>query len=171
MRARTFMIMIYPDDVNFIEYLENIVSKYDKYAYITHNKDIEDGTGEIKKCHMHVVLYFKNKKELSELAKEIGIAENYIKVWDSKIKAIRYLVHADNNDKYQYSAEEVIGTLKSDLVRSLNDGYEVMVITEILEFIDTTPQLSYRGLTKWVLQKGYYAEFRRSQGIIREYLK
>lgn len=171
MRARTFMIVLYPDDINFIEYLEKIVGSYEKYAYIKHDMDIEDDSGEIKKTHLHVVLYFKNKKELSELAKEIGIPENYIKIWDSKIKAIRYLVHADNLFKYQYNVDAVIGTLKSDLVRSLNDGYEVRVITEILEFIDNTPKLSYRGLTKWVLEKGYYAEFRRSQGIIREYLK
>lgn len=165
------MLVLYPDDPNFIEQLENIVGKYEKYAYITHDLDTLEETGEIKKTHVHAVLYFKNKKELSSLAEEVGISEHYIKIWDSKIKAIRYLVHADHSFKYQYPVENVNGTLKGDLVKSLNDGYEVMVITDILEYIDSTPKVNFKMLTKWVLQKGYYAEFRRSQGIIREYLK
>lgn len=165
------MLLLYRDDPKYSTYLTNIVDKYDSYAYIIHDKDIIEDTGELKKEHMHVVIYFKNKKELSELAKEVTIPENYIKVWDKKTKALRYLIHADHLDKAQYSTSLVSGTLKPDLIRLINQGYELEHITEILDYIDSDRNISWKQLTRWILSKGYYAEFRRSQGIIRDYYR
>ena len=99
----------------------NINGFISDYYYIKHDKDINKETGEIKKAHYHIIINYVSDshkpvevqarnnpiiKNLYELVKS-NINNNIEKVKNVK-KMIRYLVHKDNLEKFQYSINEVI---------------------------------------------------------------
>lgn len=77
------------------------------YAYIVHDKDVnEDGTP--KKPHIHLFMKFKDSQQFKYIAKWFDVSENYINRIKGKwVTAIRYLVHANDESKYQYEDSEV----------------------------------------------------------------
>ena len=101
-----------------MEALKKIEASYD-YACILHDKDVDED-GVIKKAHYHVVLRFPNQTWSSALAKELGIADNYLEKPRSFDNALMYLIHYNDSDKYQYSIDDVKGTLKKRLKEKLN---------------------------------------------------
>ena len=107
-RSRKHCILLYPDDVNYNTYMDNLKS-YD-FAYIIHDKDKNDN-GELKKQHTHVVLTSKNAIWNSALSVELGIPMNYIQQCRNEESALNYLVHFNDCDKYQYSLDEVKGSV------------------------------------------------------------
>lgn len=135
-RNRNFRLELYPDDATHVKALEKIKNEYD-YAAILHDKDVKED-GELKKPHYHVVLKFKNPRWNTALADDLGITENYIMKCDNFIKALQYLIHYNDLDKYQYSIEEVFGIFKKQLFKSIqNDGKdENQKASELFDFIE-----------------------------------
>lgn len=78
-----------------------------KWAYIKHDKDLQDN-GEFKKIHWHLLLSFETKKSLSLIAKVLQVEENLIECVNNYKSVERYLIHLDNGEKYQYNVEDVI---------------------------------------------------------------
>ena len=77
-RNRYFCAILYKEDVNFNKYKENIEKLYDEVTYIKHNRDIEE-SGKLKKEHFHFLFKVgENARTIKSIAKEIGIAENYL---------------------------------------------------------------------------------------------
>ena len=56
MSSRTFEVIVYNEEdlIKLINYsqLNNV-----DYAYVMHDKDINNDTGELKKLHYHFILY------------------------------------------------------------------------------------------------------------------
>ena len=89
-----------------------------QWCFIIHDKDTysaeeaaetghEEGT--IKPPHIHLLLRFKDPQHLSNIAKWFDIGENFIeKVKGRWEDALKYLIHVNAPDKYQYSIEEVV---------------------------------------------------------------
>ena len=99
-RDRKFCLLLYPDDKSHMEALEKIKASYD-YAYVLHDKDALEETGEIKKAHYHVVLISgKNAIWSSALSKDLGITPNYIQRCKNVDRALEYLVHFNEEEKY-----------------------------------------------------------------------
>ena len=117
---------IYLENVSINVLNEILVKLYDNgfisdYYYILHDKDVNN-EGLIKKEHYHIIINYvlndkkrsyieiarKNPiiKELYELAKS-NIDNNIEKVKNTK-QMLRYLIHLDNKEKYQYNIDEVI---------------------------------------------------------------
>ena len=159
-RDRKFCVILYPDDATHMDAFEKIKESFD-CAYILHDSDTLD-TGELKKPHYHVVFTFPNPRYLSSVAEDLGIPENYIERCLKLNSALRYLIHADNPDKYQYPLEAVGGSLKSKLEKLLVDVSEEAQILSLIQFLDDTPaKVSYRDLLVYACQNGYYSSFRR----------
>lgn len=162
-RNRTHLLMLYPEDSTHMEALAKIEKSYD-YAYILHDKDCDED-GVIKKAHYHVVLRFNNQTWSSAVAKDLGIAENYLEEPRSFDNALMYLIHFNDSDKYQYNIDEVKGTLKKRLREKINsiDKTEGEKVFELIEYIE-----NYNGIirmtafAKFCASNGYWAEFRRS---------
>lgn len=167
-RSKCFMIILYPDeDLNHRSIFENIKSSYD-CAYILHDKDLKENSlneFDFKKPHYHVVLYFPNARYLTGVSKKLGIESNYITAWDSRDKALLYLVHKNNPDKYQYSADFVGGNLKNILYELLS-GIDMTDLESLTLFRDYI--FSFRGhlklcdLLNFAIKKGilkYYKKY------------
>lgn len=95
----------------------------DRWAYILHDKDTytledeaqnpEHKTGTPKPAHIHLTLFFgkKNGKavecQMEQIAKWFGLASNFVSCIRSEVGALRYLIHMDYPEKYQYQPSEV----------------------------------------------------------------
>lgn len=170
-RSRNWDLILYPlEDETHKKALEYIQNNYSQYAYINHDKDINEETGELKKQHTHVVISFKNPKFRNSLSLELGIAPNYMQKCDKLDKSLMYLIHYNNENKYQYDISEVLGTLKSKLERLIlnKDKSEEEIIQELLYFIKVYPtHLSITDFVEYVCTKGLYSHYRRSQSTFK----
>lgn len=138
LRSRTWTIIVYPDSApkNWREMLDDT-----RIAWVEsplHDKDVNpDGT--IKKPHWHIVLMFGSNKSYSQI-KEIDDmlhgAEEPQKVHNLK-GAIRYLIHFDNPEKYQYNREDIKchGGADIDQYFALSASSKNEVLWDIIEFI------------------------------------
>lgn len=151
---RNYTLILYPEDVTHMYALTIIQEKYD-YAMILHDKDKLEN-GETKKEHYHVVIHFKNARSRKATAKELGIEENYITGCDLKAQ-LRYLVHIDDKDKYQYEIDEVEGTLKKlflDYIE-VNRKNMSLEIKEIIKGIEENKIATIKELMIWGCDNGY----------------
>lgn len=177
-RDRKFCLLLYPEDQTHAACMELLKSGGYTFAAILHDKDVyEDGDqkGELKKEHWHVVVKFKNAIWNSALAKELGIAPNYIQECRNLDAALLYLVHFGLEDeKAQYDLEAVFGPLSGKLATLLADtdeGTRALGVANIIR--DTPGYLSFYDALKKVADAGLYSDFRRmgalAVNLIREH--
>lgn len=85
-----------------------------QYAFILHDKDIlEDGTP--KTPHLHVVCNMNSAKQriatiLNDLTKSLDISPLLVTIdkYSSFNASIQYLIHKNNEEKYQYEINDII---------------------------------------------------------------
>lgn len=153
-KSRCFSLVIYPsEDKTHQKALDYIVNNY-QYAYINHNKDIEKDTGEIKKEHTHIIIYFDNARYKNSIAKELEITDNYIQKCDF-IAYTKYLIHKNNKDKYQYS----IGEIKTNMEEKIINAIEYTSKTEqILNIIKDNNIQDFRELVYYAKENDFMKE-------------
>lgn len=166
-RNRKFCLLLYPEDETHMKAIEYIKTHY-KYALIKHDKDVED-TGEVKKEHFHVVVAFDNAKWNTALAEELQITSNYIQKCANFENALEYLIHYNDQNKHQYSIDEVQGTLKIKLAQFLlkNDTTEDDRVQYMFDYINEMDlPISIRAFSEFCHIMGIWADFRRNANII-----
>ena len=170
-RDRKFCLLLYPEDKSHCDALEKIKQSYD-CAYILHDKDV-DSDGVIKKAHWHVVLRFNNQKWDTAIAKDLGIARNYVQKCGNFDNALAYLIHMNDNDKYQYSLTDVKGNLSyklKEIVNSLSKT-EGEKVCDLIGFIEENEYLTVKELSLYCAKNGYWSEFRRGASIFLKILE
>lgn len=163
-RSRRFCLLLYTsEDDTHIKALDYIKNNYENYAYIVHDKDINKDN-ELKKAHTHIVLEFNNARWSSSLAEELGITPNYIQNCKNFEKALDYLIHFNDDTKYQYDINEVKGSLKKQLIKQMNsfNKDENEIVKEIIEMINNSDLIDISTFVKVMCDLGYYSYFRRS---------
>lgn len=160
-KAYTFGLILYKDSLTYdYEKIIHYIEKYWKhYAYIEHDEDLET-----KKPHTHVLVHFDNKRYLYAVAKELGIAPNYIQKVNL-VPYLRYLIHFDDEDKKQYSVSDVHGTLVQRLqdVISSDSLTETEQVSIICDYIFEYESWLYHSvLVQFVLKTGCYSAYRRN---------
>lgn len=164
-RDRKFCALLYPEDPTHAACMDKLKSGGYNFAAILHDKDIyEDGDhkGEIKKPHWHVVMKFPNAVWSTALAKELGIAPNYLEKCKSLDSSLLYLVHSGFDDKYQYDLKDVFGTLQTRLASLLADDDESTRALTIYGLIRNSPGIvTYTEIFEKACKAGLYGDFRR----------
>lgn len=164
-RDRKFCAVLYPEDETHAACIEKLKTGGYNFAAILHDQDVyEDGEhkGELKKPHWHVVLKFPNAVWVSPLAKELGIAPNYLERCKALDAALLYLVHAGYEEKAQYDLEQVFGTLSTRLASLLRDDDESTRALTIYDLIRNAPGVvSYSEIFEKACKAGLYGDFRR----------
>lgn len=162
----TYAFILYKDSTtyDYSKILGYIEQNWEQYAYICHQPEKEE-----KKEHIHVLVHFNNKRYISSISKEIGLAENYIEPCNL-IPYLRYLIHFDDEDKIQYSPYEVFGSLQSKLIACIKSKKEESeqvscIVSYIAEFQGT---LHIFTLIQFVLQNGLYSAFRRNYNFFKD---
>lgn len=163
-RSRCYHLILYEEDLSHKNAMDYIEHHFD-YCSILHDKDFDEATGEIKKAHYHFILYFDNPVYKSSLATQLNILPNYIQV-ESLKKGLLYLIHYNHKDKYQYSIDEVYGSLKDKLYSYLSNNIEnenqcVILILNYLDSLDY--YLSLHDFILYIVSNNLWSYYRRSQ--------
>ena len=159
-RSRTWMLLLYEDDPTHKAVLDGRLAELD-WNFAGRIHDMDDGV----KPHHHVVVLFKDGRKNADIADDLGIDKRFLRAWDRKKKALRYLCHKDNPEKYQYDTDGIYGTIAEQAVAACSKGNElsecqaVKEMTTLLNGIDG--YITYSFFLNLVADKGLYPVFRR----------
>lgn len=160
-RDRKFRLLLYPDDPTHANAVSILSSSGTRFACILHDRDTEDD-GTPKKPHWHIVIKYPHPRWNTALAKDLGIAENYIKPCDNLDGALAYLVHFGYPEKFQYEVTEVFGPLSPAVSKVCLEDDINMRVLNLVQLIDDTPGfITYRELLIAVCNNALYGEFRQ----------
>lgn len=102
-KYRHWLILLYEDTTSYdFKEVLRIIKSQKKWAYIKHFPESNE-----KKEHFHVILSFENATKKETLSKKLGVPMNFIDEIKSFRTICRYLVHKDDEEKYQYSLDQV----------------------------------------------------------------
>ncbi len=147
-RSRNWVIIVYPESApkDWQGILDNMHVQWIESPL--HDKDTNpDGT--IKKAHWHVILAFGSKKSYKQVKE---IADNLHAPTPQKVHnmkgQVRYLVHLDNPEKYQYSIDEVKahGGIDIDRYFKATSGQRYEMIREMIDFVNVHNILEMKDL-------------------------
>ena len=136
-RARTWTFLVYPESApeNWREILDGYHVPWVESPL--HDKDINPD-GEPKKAHWHIVLFFDGKKSFEQVEEITEAINAPIPQKTANPKGlVRYLIHMDNPEKYQYKREEIVchSGAEIDEYFALSSSSRRAVLWEIIEFI------------------------------------
>lgn len=169
-RVRTIGLILWCDNEKHIQILEDIKTNYENYIYVLHDKDFDEN-GVVKKSHYHCILYFANARNVKSLQKKLGLEENCFYYIKSLKGQLRYLIHFDDDDKFQYHRDEVKGTayMLSQFRKALKiTSDEDTDFATIYDFIIRYQITDLNMLIDYVLENNLYSCFRRSYSIIKD---
>lgn len=161
-RRRAFAFICYPESCPDIQ--GTILSQNPReWAYILHDFDVTD-TGELKKPHYHVYLYFDNARS-SSLVEDFGIKESQLLYKKISVKSlVRYYLHIDNPDKTQYNVDQIVhcDSLNPDFYLDERECIRVKSLLGVMR--DCYSQgMSFMAFVERCCDLGYYDILRRSQ--------
>lgn len=161
-RSRVWMLLLYPEtdeSGTHKQALEKLDELDWNYCGRVHDQD------ESVKSHHHVIVCFQNGRLKDDVANDLGIDTRWIRRVHSQKKAMRYLCHKDNRDKFQYSPSEIYGTLADKAIAQCSKGdsiSEIEGVSKVAELINSFPgYVSVTQLLPLVLAENVYSHYRR----------
>lgn len=104
-KAHNWTFLVYPESAP--EDWEDILAGY-TYCYCLHDKDV-DKNGKLKKAHIHVLLSFDGTTTYNAVKQLTDALTSPIPQPARSLRGmIRYLIHADNKNKYQYDRNAIV---------------------------------------------------------------
>ena len=175
-KYRHWIILLYEDSksYNFNEVFR-IIKSNKKYAYIKHFPESNE-----KKEHFHIILSLENATKKDTLSRKLGVASNYIDEVKNLRSMCRYLIHKDDDDKYQYDINQVkVSPLFERQFKKCFDDIEdePTIITNIYNFIDCIKESSLdyfmqlKSLIQYVNLNCYDTIYKRYRNEFLDYLK
>lgn len=158
-KARTWCAVFYPESLPD-DWKEQLKAFADKVYIGLHDSDInEDGSGTLKKLHYHIIMDFCNDKRGDVIA-AFCFSLNQPKPQKCKsiASAVRYLIHKDHPDKYQYDRSiieeygKARGTKCADDYLTSNAD-ETSDLNDILDFCEENKVFSFSLLRKYTAKK------------------
>lgn len=168
-KYRKIGLILWTDNATHIHAIDYIKTNYPHYIGILHDKDTkEDNT--LKKPHWHIILYFPNQKLISTIKNQLGVNDSDFYEIKSLSGQLRYLIHYDDEDKYQYSKDEIFGDrfMISKFILAIKDvSSETDDACTIFDFIDSCcPTLN--ELFQFVVDNDLYSTFRRNYILFKD---
>lgn len=155
--SRNWVFVLYPESMP-ADWLDILVGVRGVLSPL-HDKDTNpDGT--MKKAHYHLLLTFDGNKsniQMEELAKQLNCPSP--QVCKSVRAQVRYFIHLDNPEKFQYFKQDFrsIGgfDLESYLAKSLSEKAEEerLFVADMLKIIQDYEILEYEDLLLYVMQE------------------
>lgn len=151
-RSTTWTFLVYPESAprNWIEILKDLHVPF--IVSPLHDKDVKV-TGELKKPHYHCIIKFRTKKSYKQVTNDVCDKINGPipqPVADIAMM-IRYLVHLDDPDKYQYNKEDVrvYGNINVKEYLYSKKEYQFEILKEILDFCETYDIQEYSTIVNY----------------------
>lgn len=162
-KSRTFLGVLYPDSESYdcSAVLERLSCVFQEWAYVLHDADTDEN-GELKKPHIHWIGKLENATSLTAISdgKHLGVSSNSIEYCKNWKFAVRYLIHKDSPDKFQYPQQSIKSNF--DFAFFLRDkDAEIASVRKIRTYLFETQCTSVQQLMDWCLENGCWSEFRR----------
>lgn len=159
-KDRKYLGVLYPDSESYScdEVISELKLTFPEFAYILHDSDVDEN-GELKKPHIHWVARLRAARTLSAIANDVGVPENMIERCRNFDSAVRYLIHFNDPDKFQYPLESIVSTFP--LNKFFRDDEEEQAI-KISEYVIDCRCTSMSSLVKWSLGHGCWGTVRRA---------
>jgi hypothetical protein len=153
-RYRNWWFVLYPESAPE-DWKQRIDDLHIQYAISPlHDKD-RNPDGELKKPHWHVILCYENVKTYEQI-KEFTDSLNapIPQAVNGLVGTVRYLIHKDNPDKYQYNKAEIIAGGGFDVAELLDrsPSDKRAIVKEIYEFIKTQDITEFYELTDYAFE-------------------
>lgn len=157
--SRTWEVVIYPDSESYVaaEVLAKVTQYFSQWCYILHDKDIGDD-GTLKKAHYHVYGKLDTPRTPQSVANALGVGVASLRPVSSWRGAVRYLVHLDHPDKFQYSADDIVSNFDPVKLLTVDDDVQA---ARIFSFIQSSRCVTVSELTAWAFSNGCYPALRR----------
>lgn len=185
---------MYTQDLDHLPFpKENLEGKILKsgaieWAYILHDKDLDDKGNKIR-AHYHVVIRYKDAKTTSSVAKTFDDKQQYFEAWRGSINnAYSYLIHetsdAKDNEKHHYDPSEVkasfdfkarietirkkVNKLSDNAINNLIDDYSNSLISkeELQEKIGVLEMAKHKYLLDHVDE---ILDYKKHQEFLKEF--
>lgn len=136
-RGRDWTFIVYPDSApaNWRDLLDDQHVKWIESPL--HDKDV-DANGQLKKPHWHVLLSFDGPVTSKVVERVIKPLNGPVPQKVASARGmVRYFIHMDNPDKYQYDKSDIIGHCGADVNSyfTLNETDRLSVLKDIARFI------------------------------------
>lgn len=157
-RARHWSFIVYPESApeNWIELLKSQMLTF--AVSPLHDKDLcespnSDGVREPKKPHYHVFMCFEGKKSYEQVKTITDSLQATIPQAVVSAKGlIRYFVHKDDPNKYQYDIKDIFVYGDIDIItpfQTSSSRYEA--IREMLIFVDENGIIEFQDLMNYAM--------------------
>lgn len=146
-RTRNWSFILYPESApeNWMELLKEEMIPFSVSPL--HDSDVNEGTGELKKAHFHILICFEGKKSYEQVkAITDRLNATVPQTVNSSKGLIRYFVHRDNPEKYQYNQKDIqvfgnidiVGAFKTSTSRydAIKEMRKYCDDNDIVEFCD-----------------------------------
>lgn len=181
-RRRVWTFIVYPESARE-DWREVLNDKHLQWVCSPlHDKDTNpDGT--TKKAHWHVVLVFDGKKSYNDIVSytsvlgKVKLSDDGKPIIDKetnkpvRIKGatvpqrvesirgmMRYLIHKDNPEKYQYNQDDIRTYGGADVQKYFvtSDAARLMILRQITEYIDSEHITSFAKLVRYAMKEENY---------------
>lgn len=161
-KTRNWLLIVYPESApaDWRQVIDDLHVRWVESPL--HDKDVKEETDEEqKKAHWHILLMFDSTKSFSqvlEIAKSVSAPMP--KPCQSPTGSVRYFIHMDNPEKYQYSRDDIVAHGAVDvgayLAPTTVDRHSIIMEIikyikeeEITEFADLVDTAIEQGNTSW----------------------
>lgn len=167
-RARNFFIELYPDSSIYDceTLLADICSWFDEVSYILHDRDVwlddcvingvQHKAGDPKKPHYHVLVKSRNAKFGSSVCDKLGIPYRDVQYCDNYNGCMRYLLHLDNVEKFQYNMDDVFTNCPvfETVCNIVPDKGAIFM--DVFKYLQSNPKIvSWEELLPWAAENGF----------------
>lgn len=163
-QSRIFLGVLYPDSDSYVfqKVISRLEDTFTDFAYITHDLDVDE-MGTVKKAHIHWCGKRSSPAPISTIANALGIEENAIEFCKNWKYSLRYLIHADNPEKFQYTPDKVTANFPFTAV--IEGKLEALKARQVYNYINENPTVTPNSLAEWCFKNDLWSEFRRSFAI------
>lgn len=176
-RTRNWSFIVYPESAT--EKWREILDSY-HVPWVEsplHDKDV-NADGELKKAHWHVLIMFDGKKSYSQILQITEELSASIPQKVANVKGlVRYFVHMDNPEKFQYLRSDIISHAGADIARLLDvsKSERYFLIREMMQYIDENNVVEMKQLLDFAMSEHFDDWFPllcdNSAYIVNQYIK
>ena len=168
-----YSIETYPESEN--RQFDVILSRLNKefpearVCYAKHDQDVKDD-GSLVKTHFEILFKFPRDKSINVVAAALEVPVSWIEWKKNWIRSVRYLIHLDHPDKFQYDPKIVVCSDNRDYkyLTMKEPDKETDNIAMLFDFIDSHSYYSLKDLQDFALQNGLWSTFRRNYSILKD---
>ena len=170
-QGRKFLGILYPDSTTYSceQALVALRSNADQWAYVLHDQDMDEATGQLKKPHYHWIANWGNPVQIKSVANRLEIPENHVEFCKNWKSACRYLIHEADPDKAQYPVDAVQRNF--DFTQFFGKHDASLDFGKILTYITFEQGVTWASLSRWCLDQNLYSALHKNAYIISNILK